>query len=116
MADKRSLLAALTTVILVFSAPAYAQSPTQDVYGGVGGQALSGAGVTGPVAVAQASPSLAARAPANGRTPIARPGVAVAAAHGELPFTGFQIVPLLLVAIGLIGFGLVLRRTSRRPS
>jgi hypothetical protein len=108
-------MTAVVAAMLAISTPAFAQSPTQDVYGGVGGQALSGAGITGPVAVAQASPSLAA-ARSNVVTPIARPAVAVPAAHGQLPFTGLQIVPLLLLAIGLIGFGLVLRRTSKRPS
>jgi hypothetical protein len=35
---------------------------------------------------------------------------------GELPFTGYAAVPTLLIGIGLLAMGLILRRNPGRPS
>jgi hypothetical protein len=50
--------------------------------------------------------------------PVAAEQVQVASSSGgSLPFTGFVAIPLLIVGVGLISFGAILRRkTGRRPT
>jgi predicted permease len=43
-------------------------------------------------------------------------GVAAAAEGGNLPFTGFSLLGTVIVALGLIALGMVLRRRERSRS
>lgn len=59
----------------------------------------------------EAAPAPAAQpAPAQA----AAPSAPVQQAEGELPFTGFAAVSVLLLGVALLGSGLVLRRSTRR--
>lgn len=78
-------------VALVFAASAYASSPGQSAYAGVGATQLSQ--VTGPTASAAAT--------------------ATTASTGSLPFTGMDIGVVAAVGISLVGVGFVIRRTTR---
>lgn len=82
-------------VALVFAASAYASSPGQSAYAGVGASQLSQ--VTGPTA------STAATGAATAST----------ASTGSLPFTGLDIGVVAAVGISLVGVGFVIRRTAR---
>jgi hypothetical protein len=72
---------------LSVAGPALAQTPTGDAYGGLAG--------------VQQGPG------ENGQPTAAR------AEGGELPFTGFELGVIGLVGAGLLGTGLVMRRTLR---
>jgi len=80
---------------MTFAGAAFAQTPTGDAYGGVAGlqQGSSGGGGGGGEAPAQP-----ASQPQGG---------------GNLPFTGFELGMAALMGAGLLGTGLVLRRTLR---
>jgi hypothetical protein len=81
---------------MTFAGAAFAQTPTGDAYGGVAGlqQGSSGGGGGG-------------EAPSQ---PASRPE---AQGGGNLPFTGFELGMAALMGAGLLGTGLVLRRTLR---
>ncbi len=40
--------------------------------------------------------------------------VSAGSSSDKLPFTGFVAVPLVLLGVGMLGWGLVLRRSARR--
>jgi hypothetical protein len=83
-------LLATCVLALMIAGSAYAQTPTGDTYGGLAGiaQGPSG-GDTGGQAAAAADTS------------------------GQLPFTGLELGVFAIVGAGLLGTGLVLRRTLR---
>jgi hypothetical protein len=76
--------------------PAFAQTPTGDTYGGLAGVAQGPAGGSG------------GNSGGGG-------GQAATAADtsGQLPFTGLQLGVFAVVGAGLLGTGLLLRRTMR---
>jgi hypothetical protein len=81
---KISSLLACVVVALAFAAPAFAQSPTEDTYGGLAGSQQGGGG--GAVDAADSG--------------------------GSLPFTGLQIVLIAGAGVGLLGAGVAIRRAS----
>ena len=80
---------------MTFAGAAFAQTPTGDAYGGIAGlqQGSSGGGGGG-----------GGNAPSAGES---QPK------GGSLPFTGFELGMAALMGAGLLGTGLVLRRTLR---
>jgi hypothetical protein len=84
-------LALVASCVLAFMmvGTAYAQTPTGDTYGGLAGVAQGPSGGD------------------TGGTPTA------ADTSGELPFTGLELGVFAVVGAGLLGTGLVLRRTMR---
>jgi hypothetical protein len=108
------LLVLMCCAALAVPAAAFAQSPTGDAYGGVAGQQQGtgsggsggggGAGPTGSSPVQAVSPSTSAGGAGGG------------GGGGSLPFTGFQLGLAALVGAGLLGTGVVLRRTVRQQA
>jgi hypothetical protein len=86
---KLTLLATCVLALMV-AGTAYAQTPTGDTYGGLAGvaQGPSGGDTGGQAAVADTS-------------------------GAELPFTGLELGVFAIIGAGLLGTGLVLRRTLR---
>ncbi len=77
------------------SVSAFAQTPTGDAYGGLAGISQGPAG-------------------GNGGEQATSPAATTAAdTSGELPFTGLELGVFAIVGAGLLGTGLVLRRTLR---
>jgi hypothetical protein len=90
---KRLLKLALVAgcvLALMMTGTALAQTPTGDTYGGL-------AGVT--------------QGPSGGNSGGGSP--TAANTSGELPFTGLELGVFAIVGAGLLGTGLVLRRTMR---
>jgi hypothetical protein len=85
---KLTLLATCVLALMV-AGTAYAQTPTGDTYGGLAGiaQGPSGDDTAGQAAAADTS--------------------------GQLPFTGLELGVFAVIGAGLLGTGLVLRRTLR---
>lgn len=85
-------LTLMATCVLAFmiAGTAYAQTPTGDTYGGLAG---------------------IAQGPTGGET-AAQPAAA-ADTSGQLPFTGLELGVFAVIGAGLLGTGLVLRRTMR---
>ena len=107
----RPFLAILLAAFLVggFSATAVAQSPTQDAYGGALGEQVgdddSGSGDT---------PAGSQEAEEGGDVAAAPVAVTRAQADSSLPFTGLDLVVVVLIGAGLVGLGVGLRWASRR--
>jgi hypothetical protein len=76
------------------------------------GLAVSGTSSSGSAATAEYPPPHHDPHPPSAITSI-DPGTQHAAAHGNLPFTGYAAIPVLLGGIVLLGTGLVLRRRTR---
>ena len=85
-------LVASCVLALMAAGTAFAQTPTGDTYGGLAGISQGSAGGGGGGA-------------GNNAT--------AANTSGQLPFTGLELGVFALVGAGLIGTGLVLRRTLR---
>ena len=83
-------LMATCVLALMIAGTAYAQTPTGDTYGGLAG---------------------IAQGPSGGDT--AGETAAAADTSGELPFTGLELGVFAVIGAGLLGTGLVLRRTMR---
>jgi hypothetical protein len=86
----RLTLMATCVLALMVAGTAYAETPTGDTYGGLAGIAQ---GPTGDDAGAQPA--------------------AAADTSGQLPFTGLELGVFAVIGAGLLGTGLVLRRTMR---
>ncbi len=90
------LAAVVTAALALMSASAFAQTPTGDAYGGLAGISQGPAGGEGDSAGVSAGTT------------------ATAADTGdELPFTGLELGVFAIIGAGLVGTGLVLRRTIR---
>jgi len=90
------LLAMIFTLAL--AGTAFAQdNATQDAYGGVLGEEVSNSDDSGGTA-----PEVVAQGVDNGGS--------------ELPFTGLELGLVALAGFGLVGLGLVMRRTTRRDA
>jgi hypothetical protein len=83
-------VAAFCTLALMATAVALAQTPTQNAYGGLAGTSQGSSSGGGQVAQSTAGDT-----------------------GGGLPFTGLELGAFVLVGSGLLGAGLVLRRTVR---
>ncbi len=91
------LLAMIFTLAL--AGTAFAQdNATQDAYGGVLGEEVSNSDDSSGTA-----PEVVAQGADNG-------------GGGELPFTGLELGLVALAGFGLVGLGLVMRRTTRRDA
>jgi hypothetical protein len=90
------LLAALAmTFTLALVGTAFGQAnPTQDAYGGVLGEEVSGSGESGGSTVVTQSSDQG----------------------GSLPFTGLELGLVVLAGFGLVALGLAMRRTTRPPA
>lgn len=104
--------------VLVFAAPAFAQtSPTTDAYGGVKGGEVTGGpeDIVPPPAAGPADDEDEDAVPAVRREQGGPPATTPTA--DSLPFTGFEAGLVALLGLGLLGAGVVARRTSRpRPT
>jgi hypothetical protein len=87
-------LVASCVLALMLAGTAYAETPTGDTYGGLAGIAQGPSGGDNAE-----EPAVAAEAAAD--------------TSGELPFTGLQLGVFAVVGAGLLGTGLILRRTAR---
>ncbi len=86
---RKILLLAVCVLALTVAAPAMAQTPTGDAYGGLAGVAQGGGSDNdsgGPTASADS---------------------------GSLPFTGLELGVFAIAGVALLGTGLVLRRSVR---
>jgi hypothetical protein len=83
-------LVAFCTLALMATAVALAQTPTVNAYGGLAGTSQGSSSGGGGVS----------QSPAGSET------------GGGLPFTGLELGAFVLVGTGLVGAGLVLRRTT----
>lgn len=88
------LVALIVAWVALGAAPSYAQSPVVSGYGG--GPGLLGEAETG-------SPSAAAAGPGSG------PSSSASVPDG-LPFTGTDVLLMILAGAAILGFGLLVRR------
>jgi hypothetical protein len=113
----RTLLAWLICLVAAAAFPAagFAQTAGQAEYGGI-----AGADATSPTAAAGTAPSGTAGVADQGSTPTAKATPAETAQiadksdNGTLPFTGQDILLMLLAGAGLVGLGLALRAAAGR--
>ena len=111
---------------LALAAPAGAQTPTQNTYGGPLAEQLGparGETPTAPAGSDQGSTQTQGKTKdVLGRRVTGKRQAPTAAAprpapkrvsEGELPFTGFEIGLSLAIALGLLGTGFALRRATR---
>jgi hypothetical protein len=94
-----------TSTVTTVGIPTKGAAVSASVAGGVQGAAASGAAPSGGVLGVTASGK---GAPAGGVL-----GAIAAVGEGVLPFTGFPLWVALLLAVGLAGTGLALRRHAR---
>lgn len=109
----RNLLACLFCVVgmVAFPAAALAQTAGDTEYGGV-----AAANATSPATPTPPASGTAGET-TQSTTPTAKPETAQVAdqtASGTLPFTGRDILLMLVAGIGLVGLGVVLRSATRR--
>lgn len=99
-----TFLAAMAAIALIATPTvASAVSPTADAYSGIAGQQQTGGGGGTP-----SSPEPSGDVASN---VVSSPS----SDAGSLPFTGFELTVALIVGAGLLGAGLLLRRTLRDP-
>src|SRR3954453_5041771 len=96
MRTRITIIALALVVALATCAPAIAQSPQQQAYGGVIAEVVT---PSKPKPKQQAATQ---QAPTAATQP-----------SSALPFTGLQVTLVLLAGLALLGTGLVLRRTTR---
>lgn len=114
----RSLLATLVCLVAVAAFPAtgIAQTAGQVEYGGVAAaQETSPPVATPPAAVAAET---AESTPAKSTPAPSGPEASVAAdtSDGTLPFTGRDLLLMLVAGLGLVGVGVALRTVTRAPA
>lgn len=115
----RNLLACLLCLVgmVAFPAAALAQTAGDTEYGGVAAANATSPATPTPPASGTAGETTQGTAPATTPTATAKADTAQVAgetASGTLPFTGRDILLMLLVGAGLVGLGVVLRVASRR--
>jgi hypothetical protein len=111
------LVAPIAALVLATAAPAAAQSPTQDAYGG------TLPGVTTPTST---PPPTGGTLPTEVTSPPEEPAAGhgtpkpaepvehgVAAATGGLPFTGLELGGLIMAGLAMLAGGLAVRRATR---
>ncbi len=111
-------IASVCFVLAFVAGPAQAaDTPTSDAYSGVAGQVGSGGDSPEQSETAAAEDEGAAAPIETSETePVADTSEVETSESGTLPFTGFQAGFLALVAVALLGFGVVLRRRTRHTT
>jgi hypothetical protein len=115
----KTLTLAALTLALLMAAPAYAQDPLRNAYGGPGNIVTQVAGsgdVVTPVSVpaegGQVESAGSATAPSSEGAAVARPATQ-ASALSSLPFTGMDALLLLMGGTMLFAVGFGMRRLAR---
>lgn len=115
MISKRfSIAVAVLCMSLAFVAGSAqaAETPTSDAYSGIAGQVGSGGENQPPSPEPSGTAGVSQESAPSEEAPAEE--AESATGSGVLPFTGFQAGMLALVAVALIGCGVLLRRASRR--
>ena len=118
----RTLLVCVLSLVATAAFPAvgFAQAAGDTEYAGVAGVNVTAPPAVAPAAVAPEAGTAAETAEGSTPTPAtatpATAQVAGASTNSTLPFTGRDVVFMLLVGLGLTGLGLVLRTAVGRAT